>query len=105
MVPLRDVVRVIGGQARGERIAVIVEDTGMGIAAEHQQAVFDESFRVRNRHTAAIPDTGLGLCVVKHLLELHHGRILLQSAPGQGSGFTALLPTFAGASPTAPPQS
>jgi two-component system phosphate regulon sensor histidine kinase PhoR len=83
----------VGLEARGDQTAVIVEDTGIGIATEHQQAVFDEFFRVRNRHTAAIPGTGLGLCVVKHFVELHHGRILLQSTPGKGSRFTVLLPT------------
>jgi K+-sensing histidine kinase KdpD len=54
----------VGLQSRSDQIAVSVEDTGIGIAAEHQQAAFDEFFRVRDRHTAAIPGTGLDLCVV-----------------------------------------
>lgn len=75
-----------------DQVAISVADTGIGIAPEHEQAVFEEFFRVRDRHTAAIPGTGLGLCVVKHFVELHHGRIFLRSVPGQGSRFDVILP-------------
>jgi len=85
-----------------DRVAVIVEDNGIGIAAQHHQEVFEEFFRVRDRHTAAIAGTGLGLSVVRHFVDLHHGRILVQSSPGQGARFTVLLPA-GGAPPAAEP--
>lgn len=69
---------------------VSVRDTGCGIAPEEQAAVFERYFHTsrQTKHDS----TGLGLTIAKELVELHHGQILLESAPGQGSCFTIRLP-------------
>lgn len=72
---------------------VSVRDTGCGIAPEEQAAVFERYFHTsrQTKHDS----TGLGLTIAKELVELHHGQILLESAPGQGSCFTVRLPLLA----------
>ena len=76
----------------GEAVAIRVRDDGIGMSAEDQARVFDEFYRARNEHTAQIPGTGLGLAIVKRLVDLHHGRVDVSSAPGQGSEFVVRLP-------------
>jgi len=69
-----------------------VQDTGMGIPLTAQARVFERFFRVgddRSRHGGG---TGLGLSIVKHVAELHGGRVVLVSELGEGSVFTVLLP-------------
>lgn len=72
---------------------VSVRDTGCGIAPEEQAAVFERYFHTsrQTKHDS----TGLGLTIAKELVELHHGQILLESAPGKGSCFTVRLPLLA----------
>jgi signal transduction histidine kinase len=71
-------------------IALIVADTGIGIAPEHQARVFEKFERgdARSRQVGA----GLGLSLVKSFVELHHGRIELESALSQGTRVTCWLP-------------
>jgi len=73
-------------------VKVTVTDDGMGMTAEDKARVFEEFFRARNESTAHIPGTGLGLTVVKRLVELHNGKVTVRSMPGQGSTFTVSLP-------------
>ena len=72
---------------------ISVRDTGRGIAPEHLEHLFEPYYQ------AAIADqgigTGLGLAIIKHLSELHGGRIEVESVVGTGSMFTILLPTEA----------
>lgn len=77
---------------RGPQVELAVEDTGIGLSEEDRLRVFDEFFRVRNRQTAAIPGTGLGLSLVRRLVDLHGGQIEVASEPGHGSRFTVRLP-------------
>jgi signal transduction histidine kinase len=72
----------------GAGLEVSVRDTGIGIAPEEQGAVFEEFRQVGPRAEG----TGLGLALTKRFVELHGGRIHLESAPGQGSTFTFTLP-------------
>jgi heavy metal sensor kinase len=76
-----------------EQWAVIkVTDTGIGIAAEDLPHIFERFYRVdasRSRHCGG---AGLGLSIVSALVRQHHGEIEVESAPGQGSTFTVLLP-------------
>jgi PAS domain S-box-containing protein len=71
---------------------IIVEDTGIGIAQEDQQVIFDEFRQVDSSTTRKYEGTGLGLAIVRRLVELMHGRVWLESAPGQGSRFFVALP-------------
>lgn len=72
-------------------VEISVTDTGIGIEPEIQQKIFDEFFQVGD-HLRKQEGTGLGLAVTKKFIELHGGRIWVQSAKGQGSTFTFTLP-------------
>jgi len=69
-----------------------VKDNGIGIKAEELDKVFDEFYRIKNEDTLDIPGTGLGLSLVKRLVELHQGQIEALSNPGAGSVFTVRIP-------------
>ena len=72
-------------------VRVEVRDTGIGVAREDQEQIFEE-FRQVGRERSR-EGTGLGLTLTKRFVELHGGRIWLESTPGQGSTFTFTLPT------------
>ena len=74
----------------GVRIAV--KDTGIGIAPEDQEAVFEEFRQVGADYTSKLEGTGLGLALTRRFVELHGGRIWVESVPGQGSTFFFTLP-------------
>jgi signal transduction histidine kinase len=69
-----------------------VKDTGVGIAPEDQQAIFEEFRQVGKDYERKAEGTGLGLALTKRLVELHGGRIEVRSALGKGSSFTFTLP-------------
>jgi signal transduction histidine kinase len=71
---------------------VSVRDTGIGLSAEDRERVFEEFYRVRSEQTHGITGTGLGLSLVKRLVEQHQGSITVESEPGKGSTFTVRLP-------------
>ncbi|MGD8563744.1 MAG: response regulator [Desulfarculaceae bacterium] len=73
-------------------VFIAVADTGIGIAPKDQDRVFDRFFRVKSEKTRDIVGTGLGLPIVKAIMEDHRGRVLVESEPGQGSTFKALFP-------------
>ncbi|MFO1325135.1 MAG: GAF domain-containing protein [Burkholderiales bacterium] len=73
-------------------VTIAVKDTGIGIAPEDQQAVFEEFRQVGNNYTSKAEGTGLGLALTKRFVELHGGRIWLASTPGQGSTFYFTIP-------------
>ena len=78
---------------REDSNAVIsVHDTGVGIAAEDQATVFEEFRQVGRDYTKKQEGTGLGLTLTKKFVELHGGRIWLESEPGKGSTFTFTIP-------------
>ena len=87
----------------GAMLRITVADTGIGIAPKDQQRIFQEFEQVDSSYTRQQQGTGLGLALTKRLVELHGGRIWVESegAPGKGSTFTVELP-FA---PTAPAAS
>ena len=80
----------------GDEVQVDVLDTGVGIAEEDQERVFDRFFRGEHPLVLATPGTGLGLPIVRQLVEMHNGRIWMKSKgiPGEGSTFSFTLPTY-----------
>jgi signal transduction histidine kinase len=73
-------------------ITIAVSDTGIGIAPEDQAAIFEEFRQVGRDDARKQEGTGLGLTLAKKFVELHGGRIWVQSQVGQGSTFTFTLP-------------
>src|SRR4029078_10199324 len=76
----------------GGHVEVRVSDRGMGIAPGDQAKIFDPFYRAPGVVAAPIQGGGLGLSLVKRIVEAHAGRILLESAPGEGSTFTVVPP-------------
>jgi signal transduction histidine kinase len=73
-------------------VEIAVTDTGIGIAPEDQAAIFEEFRQVGSDETRKQEGTGLGLTLAKKFVELHGGRIWVESEPGCGSTFTFTLP-------------
>jgi two-component system phosphate regulon sensor histidine kinase PhoR len=76
----------------GTEALVAVRDYGPGIAAEHLPRLTERFYRVDVSQSRAEGGTGLGLSLVKHILNRHRGRIVIESEAGQGATFTARLP-------------
>jgi signal transduction histidine kinase/DNA-binding response OmpR family regulator len=72
-------------------VQIVVEDSGAGMTGEESARVFERFFRGAEG-SASTPGSGLGLSIVKSLVELHHGRIEVESEPGHGTMFRVLLP-------------
>ena len=77
-----------------------VEDHGAGIPAEEQEKIFERFYRRGSELRRQTQGVGIGLSIVKHIIAAHGGRVIVRSAPGQGSRFTIELPaTLADAKP------
>lgn len=76
--------------ARDVRIAIA--DAGIGIAPAEQQRIFEPFYRAPDVIAAQIQGAGLGLSLVKRIVESHGGRISVRSTPGAGSEFTVTMP-------------
>ncbi|MBN1642736.1 MAG: GAF domain-containing protein [Anaerolineae bacterium] len=74
-------------------VVVAVTDTGIGIAPEDQEKVFERFYRADHELVKQQPGIGLGLSIARSLVELHGGRLWLNSEPGMGSTFRFTLPT------------
>jgi two-component system phosphate regulon sensor histidine kinase PhoR len=72
---------------------ITVEDFGIGIKKEEIDKVFERFYRGGDELTRTVKGSGLGLTLVKQIVEAHHGEIIVESSPGIGSTFTVRLPT------------
>ena len=77
----------------GDGVRVTVQDTGVGISPADQARVFEEFAQAHGAGAPAQEGTGLGLTLSRKLVELHGGRIWVESEPGTGSTFTFTLPS------------
>lgn len=68
-----------------------IEDEGVGIPKDQQSKIFEKFYRVGQKETESISGTGLGLTVVKEIVEAHKGKIIVDSKPGKGSKFSIIL--------------
>jgi signal transduction histidine kinase len=82
----------VEAEMAGVNLRVRVIDNGFGIPEQHLGRIFDRFYRVKDEKTRYITGTGLGLPIVKGLLDAMGGIIEVQSTPGEGSVFTVLLP-------------
>jgi signal transduction histidine kinase len=82
----------VAGTARGREVQLSVADRGIGIAFSDQARIFEPFYRAAEVVAAQIQGAGLGLSLVKRIVESHGGRVEVRSAPGQGSEFTVTLP-------------
>lgn len=78
-------------KASGDRVTLQVQDTGVGIAREHQQRIFQRFYRIDKARSRELGGTGLGLSIVKHLCQVFGGTVSIASQLGQGSTFTVEL--------------
>lgn len=73
-------------------VHIKVSDTGIGIAEDHLQRIFERFYRIDKNRSRALGGTGLGLAIVKHTAQNHGGRVDVESVPGRGTTFTLTLP-------------
>jgi signal transduction histidine kinase len=76
----------------GENVHVVLSDTGIGIPRDEQPRLFEEFFRASNARGSVKDGSGLGLAMVKQVVDRHGGRIWVESQEGRGSAFHILLP-------------
>ena len=76
----------------GGKLQVSVADTGVGISEEEQKKLFTPFYQVDSSCSREYQGTGIGLSVTKKLVELHRGKITVESIPGKGSTFTIIIP-------------
>ena len=82
----------IRARALDNQVLAQVADTGVGIASADLPFVFDKFFRAKDPYRRGAEGTGLGLALVKSIVEKHHGRTWVESEPGVGSTFSFILP-------------
>ncbi len=82
----------IRASREGNQFQVVVQDSGNGIPRGEQERIFERFYRLNKARSRDSGGAGLGLAIVKHLVELHAGRISVESAPGRGSQFKIIFP-------------
>ncbi|WP_051040685.1 sensor histidine kinase [Clostridium celatum] len=74
-----------------EKVEITVEDTGIGISKEDQEFIFKRFSQVEGTNATKVSSSGIGLTLVKHIVELHNGYVKLESEINKGSKFTIVL--------------
>lgn len=82
----------VGIRRRGGEVAISVGDGGIGIPREEQGRIFERFHRVGTSLIHDVKGAGLGLAIVHHVMQAHHGRVTVESEPGKGSTFTLWIP-------------
>jgi two-component system phosphate regulon sensor histidine kinase PhoR len=85
---------IVSASADGSEVTFTVSDTGIGIPRADQSRIFERFYRVDVARSREVGGTGLGLSISKHLVEVHGGRIWVDSEVGQGSRFHFTVPIF-----------
>jgi two-component system, OmpR family, phosphate regulon sensor histidine kinase PhoR len=83
---------LVSASLAGDRVNLVVSDTGPGIPAEHVPRLFERFYRVDAGRSRDLGGTGLGLSIVKHMVEAMRGKVWVESEVGRGSTFTVSLP-------------
>jgi len=82
----------VSGEVKGDFVGVSISDTGYGIAPDELPRIFDKFYRSKTEKTRNIVGTGLGLPIVKSIVEAHNGTVKVESEEGVGSTFYVRLP-------------
>lgn len=77
-----------------DTVTFTVEDTGIGISREHHDRIFERFYRVDKSRSKETGGTGLGLSIVKHVVQVHHGQLSIESEAGKGCIISAIFPRF-----------
>ncbi|MFR6033221.1 MAG: sensor histidine kinase, partial [Bacilli bacterium] len=80
---------IVGAKENGKNIEIYVQDFGKGIDPRYHKSIFERYFRIPG---AKVQGSGLGLAISKDFLEVHNGKIEVESEVGKGSKFTITLP-------------
>jgi signal transduction histidine kinase len=91
-----DRVLVVDARREDDRLALSVTDRGIGIPRAEQSRIFEKFYRVGQSETQGRRGSGVGLALVRHVVEAHGGDVTVESAPGEGSRFTLRLPLGTG---------
>ena len=85
----------VSARAVEEGVAIRVVDNGPGIPEPEQKRIFDKFYRAKDPLDRTIEGSGLGLAMVKHIVQAHGGKVSVESQPGAGATFTLTLPAVA----------
>jgi signal transduction histidine kinase len=80
--------------SKGGELLFCVKDYGIGISGKEQEKIFERFFRGEEPQRLGIKGSGIGLTIVQKIIEIHNGRLTLESRPGEGSTFCVHLPIF-----------
>jgi signal transduction histidine kinase len=79
-------------ESRNQHVMVSITDHGIGINKKDKEKIFDRFYRVENEFTQSVRGSGIGLTIVRQIVEAHNGKIMVDSHPGKGSTFSIILP-------------
>lgn len=85
----------ITGELTGDKYRVSIQDQGIGITSEEAEKIFDKFFRTSTSLTSGIRGLGLGMSITKHIVELHKGKIWVESELGKGTRISFTIPVNA----------
>lgn len=82
----------VAARREGAGVAIEVADEGVGIPVSERERIFEKFYRIGRSETQGRRGSGVGLALVKHIVEAHRGRVTVDGGPGEGSRFTLHLP-------------
>ncbi|GMA28841.1 two-component sensor histidine kinase [Arenivirga flava] len=83
----------LGAAVDGTETVITVSDTGVGMSGEEQRRAFDRFYRSRGARDTSVQGIGVGLAIVKQIVDAHCGHVEVRSVPGEGTEFTLRLPS------------
>ncbi len=83
---------ILRGDVDAEFIEIMIRDTGLGLSEDQLKRIFEPFYQAESNHTGNLEGTGIGLSLVKELVDLHKGHISVKSVQGQGSEFCVEIP-------------
>jgi signal transduction histidine kinase len=83
---------MISSSVKDRTLVIVVKDFGIGIKKKELNKVFERFYRGGDELTRSVKGSGLGLTLVKKIVDAHHGKVYVESEPGQGSTFSIMIP-------------